>query len=1485
MRNDTDAVAIVGLAARFPGARNVAELWRNLCAGKHSIRYFSEEELLASGIKAADLSNPNYVRAAAMIDDVDLFDCQYFGYSPRDAALIDPQQRLFLECAVHAFEAARIDPAGFAGKIGVFAGSAISPYLLHGGKAATENAFTPENMAFGTANDKDYVATRVSYCLDLQGPSVTVQSACSTSLLAIHMAWRSIMNGECDVALAGGVSVAQGRQLSGYRYAPGGVLSKDGLCRPFDAAATGTIFGDGVGIVVLQRLSSAKSDGRAIKAIIRSSATSNDGSGKLAFAAPSVEGQTRTIRAALEQADLRPSDIDYVEAHGTGTQLGDRIEVEALRSVFAGDPDVEHCLVGSIKANIGHLNTAAGVAGLIKAVLVLENNLVPAMANFEAPSPAFKLGSGPIAVNATPYQLEPKGRPARAGVSAFGIGGTNVHMILEAHAIPVAERPEPVSDRHLLLMSAQTAGSLDRFREELLATASESTSLQQADLASTLACNRTHYPIRQFLLSNGKAAPFTSRVCDRGRGNKNRAHVPPKIVFLFPGQGVEVAAPSEATLRAHPVLNNVYNDVLGTARRIARERGVDPLGCHDRPINPSTGWPSILDPVVIAAFYYALGRLLQRWGSTPAAFVGHSLGEYIAAALSEVLSVEEMITLVMERALLMETLPKGGMIGVPLSAGDARSQYGDTLDVAVLTAPGFSVLSGPAVDIDTARHALAANGVDAVALNTPFAFHSRMMDAILKPFAERCKNVPSRRPTTPFTSGVDGAWYVPHEPETYWPRHMREPMQLDACIRRVKEEIRPALFVQLGPGASFHRTIRDAWNGQASPPVYSPFAANGALESASLLQLAGELWLNGVNLDWRLIVPGSGTAEIPPYPFERMSFWLADNAPAIGATSPNLSSEPRVFEPTWLRQGPVQPARPIQDTLLVFCREEQLRFQQRGAVCVTPASKFARYEDGNYAINYADPTDYDRLFGELHRSGRWPRFVHHLLLLQDCDEAGGPEGRVMRGYKTLMNIGRALSAHSELRSDPIQLTAFTNVAFRIDDRDKPCWEDAIAASAFLGLQQEVGHLTCQLVDLPEGSGCDKLPWTDPGDGLIVAVRGGYRWSREVHPISISETAPLVSSGKVYLISGGLGGIGQMLARHLIEHYGATVLITGRATLEMLGVAKRPALASLGKQAHYLALDPADFAGWRKLFENPAGCSHIDGIFHLSGDATGALIDGWSQAGSDRVLAPKISGTRALLAAARDHRPDFVVLFSSLAATLGGFGMTDYAAANAYLDAVAESYDGAHCKVFSIAWDIWADTGMARSAGATAGQSDPQFPADAIGLDPEKALEILFTLVDGRAPRSTIVSKRDVPKERTYWHAAKLGAALSASLAQAGSGILVARPANCGPYVAPDTDVQKIAARLWSETLGVSPIGVEDDFFDLGGHSLAIIGLITALRKHFGVTVLTRDFYEHRTLAGLSLVIETRMLDDIEAESLDEVSHDDSSLSPAAAEGR
>jgi phthiocerol/phenolphthiocerol synthesis type-I polyketide synthase E len=863
-------IALVGMAGRFPGADSVDALWENLKGGIESISRFTVDELRAAGVDDETLSDPAYVPALGWLPDAADFDAGFFGFTPREAEITDPQHRLFLELAWAAMEHAGYAPGTCDAPVGVYAGTGASVYLL--------NNVLPYAALLGRAgydvmvgNDKDFMPTRVSYKLGLRGPSVSVQTACSTSLVAVHVACRALLGGECEIALAGGVSLASVRPR-GYTWRDGGISSADGHCRAFDEQASGAVASAGAAVVVLKRLEDAIADGDTIHAVILGSAINNDGSAKVGYMAPGVDGQAAVIADALSVAGVDARSIGYVEAHGTGTSLGDPVEVAALTRAFhAQTPDTGFCGLGSLKTNVGHLDVAAGVTGLIKAALAVRDGVVPATLHFTRPNPRLEIERTPFfVVDRTTEWRGPS--PRRAGVSSFGIGGTNAHAVVEQPPAPAPRAGDPRPEQ-LVVLSAKTESALAAARRNLADFLERNPSTGLADAAFTLQAGRTPFDWRTAI----PAASVDEAVAGLRGAAGVRAEAVRPVAFLFPGQGAQHVRMAAGVYASEPVFRATLDRCADALRP---ELGFDlrevlfPAEGDEEAATERLGQTAVTQPALFAV-EWALAQLWMSWGVKPDAMIGHSVGEFVAACLAGVFPVDDALRLVAARGRLMQSLPAGSMLGVFLPEAELVPRLPGEVALAAVNGPATCVVSGPSDAVRAFEETLLEDGVAVRRLHTSHAFHSAIMDPILAPFRELVMRAAPQPPRLPYVSGLTGAWITAEQATDadFWARQLREGVRFHDGVNTLLQA-ESTVFIEVGPGRTLGSLIpRD---GAQAVAASLPHPRDEVADTRALADAVGRLWSEGVAIDWGAygLDRGGRRIPLPTYPFERRRYYL-----------------------------------------------------------------------------------------------------------------------------------------------------------------------------------------------------------------------------------------------------------------------------------------------------------------------------------------------------------------------------------------------------------------------------------------------------------------------------------------------------------------------------------------------------------------------------------------------------------------------------------
>ncbi|SHJ03137.1 type I polyketide synthase [Wenxinia saemankumensis] len=1343
-------IAIVGMAAHLPGSADVDGYWRNLRDGVRSIRRLSEAELDASGEAPQRRSHKDYVPFAAPLEGHDLFDAEFFGFSPKEAAILDPQHRHFLEVAWEAMENAGHPPETLSGPVGVYGGCGMGSYFYFNLMTNPDLvAETGEFLLRHTGNDKDFLTTRVSHVFDLRGPSVNVQTACSTSLVAVHYACQALMMGECDMALAGGATIElpQGR---GYLYKEGEILSPDGECHAFDHRAQGTVFGSGAGIVVLRRLSDALRDGDHIWAVIKGTAINNDGSDKAGYLAPSVDGQAGAIREAQRVARVDPATIDYVECHGTGTYLGDPIEVAALSEAF-GDSGTGHCRIGSVKTNIGHLDTAAGVASLIKASLALHHRQMPPSLGYEAPNPAIPFEGSPFVVNDTLRDWERGTHPRRAGVQSLGVGGTNAHVVLE-------EAPEPPAAEEsdwpfqLLTLSARSKAALDAAADRLADHLEARGDQPLADVAWTLKEGRRAFDRRRVVVaaSHEEAAEALRANDPRRVFTHTVVAEDPGIVFMFPGGGAQYADMARGLYETEPVFREWMDRGLDV---LAAETGDDPRadwltdGNADE-VSARLQRPSVQLPLIMIV-EYALAQLWMGWGVRPAALIGHSMGENTAAAVAGVMGFDDCIRLVSLRGRLFDTVPEGGMLSVALPEAELRARLGEDLDLAAVNAPGLCVASGPRAALDALEAALKADEIECRRIPIDIAAHSRMLEPILDEFRAFLAALDLKAPAIPFVSNRSGDWITDDEATDpdYWVRHLRGTVHFADGLTTLSQDPE-RIYIEVGPGKALSSLAGQHGQVTANQVIGSlRHPEDGAADDAYFVAQLGRVWATGGRFDWSQLWGAARRRRVPlpTYPFQRSRYWIDPGRTAEAPDWP-MRIEDRErwgwvesWRPAYAECG-VDVAGDLSDApaarWLVFADGGPLgadvtrRLMAAGheVVVVRPGDSFARTEAGYTIAPERGREGFDAMISALAAEERMPDRVLHLWLAT-ADEGARPGSsfyhRVQeQGFWSLFFLAQAWGGAD---GGPLDITVVTSEAAQVRGEALRHPDKATVQGPLRVIPREFPQVTCRSLDLPAPDGSEAQvaavlaeALSDPDSGR-AAWRDGIRYAPRWTRADLPPTGQMpVAEGSVVLFTGGYGGIGLTIAEALIRERGAKVALVARQPLPPRGEWDRvlarsapgdrlagrlrairrlqAAASASGGAVATFAADVSNVEEMRRVAaQMHETLGPISGVVHGAGVIDDAPILGKSPVSVEDVFTPKIHGGQVLDLLFPDGAVEWIALFSSSSVATAPAGQVDYVAANAWLDAFAASRSGGRTRVLALNWGIWAEVGMAAEA--------------------------------------------------------------------------------------------------------------------------------------------------------------------------------------------
>jgi acyl transferase domain-containing protein/acyl carrier protein len=1331
-----DRIAIVGMACRVPGAPDLEAFWRNVVSGVESIETLSVDELRAAGVSESLIRDPQYVRAGGFVPGVDGFDAALFNCTPREASMLDPQHRLLMECAWNALEHAGHSCIDRSVRTGVYVGVANSTYTRDHVQPSLEPRDSSGAYQALIAGERDFLATRISYFFDLSGPSVNVQTACSTSLVAVHLACQALIAGECDMALAGAAAVRLPQRV-GYQYEEGMILSHDGHCRPFDADASGTVVGNGAGIVVLRRLADAIADGDTVHAVILGSAVNNDGSQKLGYTAPGVEGQASVIREAQMLAGVSAESIGYLEAHGTGTSLGDSIEVLALTEAFRRSTTRRgFCALGSVKSNIGHLDTAAGVVGLIKAALALSRQMIPPCVHFRRANPALGLETTPFFV---PSVARPwaDGSPRRAGVSAFGIGGTNAHVVLEASEIA---QPSSASRRwQLLCVSAKTEGAVRKIASALADHLANPPAPTLPDVAFTLAVGRRLHEHRSAIVcaSGSEASERLGAVTSSAKAVSGRG-----MAWIFPGEEGVYPDMGRALSGQEPVFRAAVAEAMFALSEFPHASPAD---------------------VALFAMEHGLVALWRDWGATPQAILGIGAGTYAAAVAAGMLTLGDA-------ARLLAVRKRADLFGAELA----------TMTI--------------------------------------------------------------RPPSTGWVSSMTGTWLTDTAATNpdHWVSQLSQPPRTAAALQSLLEGSDRAVLT-VGPG-----TVTMLAEHAGPHAILADSCGSGVDETHAIANAVATLWSAGVSVDWRQYysLETRRREPLPQYPFERMRHWIDRPArTVVVAESAARSGEPAAYLPTWLRAPKLPHQRDFTGSWVIV-----------GDVQGIATRLSARLKEGGATVATAGP-DAPAWRAILRETG-----ARHIVLLG-------------ASYESLVALGKVLASEN-IQDGVVSLLAVTEDLHRVTGEESFCAAASLALGPLRVLPQEHPEIICRNIDIVSCISSDVVDLllaecAAPVAPAVVAIRGSHRWRLSVEK---AETTPVSTpysvDRPVYLIVGGLGLVGLALARHLHDAERARLVLVGRTPLLPLAASESDAadivildidakaipeqdtrtarLHSLAELRHdgadllCVTADVSDEHDLRRAFAAAeAAFGRVDVVVHAGGATRGETFTPFEELTPEtarRHFRPKVDGVEALRNISREKPLRACVLMSSLSSVLGGLGFAAYAAANAYLDAVAQHDDGLNgVRWLSIGWDAWQSPEQA-DRPEIAGELMQHAIAASAGA------ALFSRLLASDTGAHVLVSTTDLVE--------RFARASQPQTARIQTAVV---PAIIKLPVASTEDV---ITSTWAELLGVDTVGPHDDFYDLGGNSLLATQVVSRLRRTFGIQLSVRAMFEENTVAGLARYVDT-----------------------------
>ncbi|MCZ7486927.1 beta-ketoacyl synthase N-terminal-like domain-containing protein [Rhizobium rhizogenes] len=1430
-------VAVIGMAGRFPGASDIESFWDNLVHGRESVKEWTDEELSALGVPPEQLIDPDFVRASAPLEGADQFDAEFFGYSPSEAEILDPQQRLFLECAWAALERAGYQGDTFDGSIGVYASSGFNTYLLNlHANAAVRQSISPFELF--VANDKDFLATRTAYKLNLRGPAMTVQTACSSSLVSIHVAAQSLIAGECDIALAGGVTVSRSH---GYVAREGGILSPDGHCRAFDADAAGTVPGSGVGVVVLKRLEDALADGDTIDAVIIGSAINNDGALKASFTAPQVDSQAMVISEAHAAAGISADSIGYIEAHGTGTSLGDPIEIAALTQAFRKTTTrTGYCAIGSVKTNIGHLDTAAGIAGFIKTVLCLKHGRIPASLHFKQANAKIDFPASPFAVNTALRDWDAVESPRRAGISSLGIGGTNAHLVLEEAPTDAGARTktQPASPQ-LLVFSARNDAALSALLSAQAKAFEANPELAINDVAFTLRHGRKAFSHRQSLVADDLASAATE--LHRLAAQKpSIAGSTPSPVFLFPGQGSQYAGMGKDLYERVELFRAPFDACADRLSKIMqRDFRADLFAGHEDIHNTEFAQPALF------AVEYTLAKAWMAQGVIPQALHGHSIGEYVAACLAGVFDLDTALSLVVARGRLMQQAAPGAMLAVVHPDAPIDRWLNADIALAASNAPGLSVVSGSTDAIARLETELKQARYVTRRLKTGHAFHSPMMAQAAARYLEELRNVRLSPPSIAMISNVTGTWLSASQATdpNYWARHLEQTVRFDEGMRTLLG-IDNTVFIEAGPGSALSGLISEQaiaedriipCLGRASPEN----------ETGQYLAALGRYWRTGGHLDWQAVSAEGSRVPLATYPFQGQRYWISAQTAENQAPVSTAVDSARIYRPTWQRLPPATPADCRNRRVLILDegrigKSLAARLEGAGAQAyrAIEGDRFDECDFRCFSLAGHSAADFSRLLETLGERGALPQDILYLWPLKP-----GQRDEVT----TLLNLVRALTAQGHKSN----LTLVTNGATDVTGLENLDELQSQLPGILKVAGQEYEDLTCRHIDImvaqdmADQAVADRLLAEFNGSGPVVAIRGPHRWSHGFAPLDLPEpqaSARLKKNG-IYVVIGNIAeGVGTVWLDHLAKISGTRLSVLHSIKDAETAIRLDAAIDTRRIDCN----DPAAIGA--ALDEVVSRHGRIDGIFlsmpqaNRQAAAPLSMMDDTHLTYNETV---RIAPLRALIKAMEQRRAGFCCIQSSLATVIGGVGLAAYTSGYQAVELlVAAQSRSARMPWFAIGYPL---------IDVLAAGKRSSLDTNAYAVASDDAWDLTRRIIENGITGTTMLSRSDITVAPTAVKKAQLSKAPVSGRA---------RPAMSTPFIAPRTHTETTVAGIFEELIGVSGIGVDDGFYELGGHSLLAIRVVAKLRETFPVKIEMRELlFENPTVARVASMITAHMPDE------------------------